>query len=150
VMSTIGSLLFLGSILGVCIIDWHGFTSLRGRIKWWRLTDGQRFRLVCAYLCVFEIMTPIYIVCAWIDWQRARAQAPFQRKLRTAQLEAQLGYTPATDGTCRSCAKPLQVCAEFCAYCRAPIVARPRVCPHCATTAPADAHWCPSWGNALP
>ncbi|HEX6817254.1 MAG TPA: DUF4236 domain-containing protein [Ktedonobacterales bacterium] len=147
---TIGMLLFLASVVAVCAMDWHGFVSLRGRIPWWRLSGAQKFWIVCAYIFVFEIMVPIYLVCAWIDFQRAKAQAPLQLRLRTAEMEAQLGYQPPTEGICRACGKPLQVGAEFCGYCRAPVVEKPKVCPQCATTALPDATWCPHCGAALP
>lgn len=150
VIGNIGMLLFLGSVVAVCAVDWHGFISLRGRIPWWRLGSGQKFWLVCAYIFVFEIMVPIYLVGAWNDWRKAKAQAPMQMRLRTAQMEAQLGYQPPTDGVCRACGKPLQVGAEFCGYCRAPVVDKPKVCPQCATTALPDAMWCPQCGAALP
>lgn len=149
VLGNIGMWLFLASVAGVCIVDWRGFISLRARIPWWRLGAGQKFWIVCAYLFVFEVMVPIYLVGAWIDWHRARVQEPLQRRLRTAQMEAQLGFAPPSEGTCRACGKPLPVGAEFCSYCRAPVVEHPKVCQHCATTAPADAHWCPHCGASL-
>jgi hypothetical protein len=149
-VGTFGMLLFFGSVIAVCAVDWHGFISLRGRIPWWRLTSRQKFWLVCAYIFVFEIMAPIYLVCAWIDWRKAKAQAPAQLKLRTAQMEAQLGYLPPTEGICRACGKPLQVGAEFCGYCRTPVVEKPKICTQCAATALPDAKWCPRCGAALP
>lgn len=144
-----GMLLWLGSMIAVAAIDWHGFVSLRGRIPWWRLTGGQKFWIVCAYVFAFEIMVPIYLVCAWIDFRRKRAADARERPLRIAQMEAELGMTPATEGTCGSCGKPLQAGAQFCAYCRAPVTPRPKVCPSCATLALPDAQWCPKCGAAL-
>jgi hypothetical protein len=147
---TIGMLLWLGSLIPAAVVDWHGFISLRGRIPWWRLSSAQKFWLVCAYIFVFEVMVPIYLVVAIIDYRQQRALAPMQTRLRTAQLESQLGIMPQTDGICRHCGKPLQVGAEFCAYCRTPVVARPRICPACAATVLPDANWCSACGAALP
>ena len=146
----LGVPVWIASMIAVAIMDWHGFISLRGRIPWWRLSDMQRFWIVCAYLFVYDIMVPIYLVCAIIDYRKQRALAPMQTRLRTAQLESQLGIMPQTDGTCRHCGKPLQVGAEFCAYCRTPVVARPRICPACAAPVLPDANWCPACGAALP
>jgi uncharacterized protein DUF4236/double zinc ribbon protein len=146
----LGMLLFLASCVVVAVLDWHGFVSLRGRIPWWRLSGAQKFWLMCAYIFLFEVMLAIYLVGAWIDWRRARALEPMQRRMQTAQLEAELGIAPETDGVCKSCGKPLQVGAQFCAYCRAPVEARPKICPVCAATALPDAMWCSSCGAALP
>lgn len=146
----LGMLLFLASGVVVAVLDWHGFVSLRGRIPWWRLSGAQKFWLICAYIFVFEVMLAIYLVGAWIDWRRARALEPMQRRMQTAQLEAELGIAPETDGVCKSCGKPLQVGAQFCAYCRAPVEARPKICPVCAATALPGAKWCPSCGAPLP
>lgn len=146
----LGMLLFLASCVAVAVLDWHGFVSLRGRIQWWRMSGAQKFWLVCAYIFFFEVMLAIYLVGAWIDWRRAKALEPMQRRMQTAQLEAELGIAPETAGVCKSCGKPLQVGAQFCAYCRAPVEARPKVCPMCAATALPDAQWCPKCGAPLP
>ncbi|HEX6799906.1 MAG TPA: DUF4236 domain-containing protein [Ktedonobacterales bacterium] len=145
-----GILLWFASMIAVAAIDWHGFVSLRGRIPWWRLTGGQKFWLVCAYIFFFEIMVPVYLVGAWIDYRRKRVADAQQRPFHIAQLEAEMGMTPATEGTCASCGKPLQAGAQFCSYCRAPVSPRPKVCPSCATVALPDAQWCPKCGAALP
>lgn len=146
----LGMLLWFASMIAVAAIDWHGFVSLRGRIPWWRLTGGQKFWLVCAYIFFFEIMVPVYLVGAWIDYRRKRVADAQQRPFHIAQLEAEMGMTPATEGTCASCGKPLQAGAQFCSYCRAPVSPRPKVCPSCATVALPDAQWCPKCGAALP
>lgn len=145
----LGMLLWFGSMIAVAVVDWSGFISLRGRIPWWRLSSGAKFWLVCAYIFAFEIMTPIYLVGAWIDFRRARLAAERQRPFQIAQMESELGMTPATEGTCASCGKPLQAGAQFCAYCRTPVAPRPKVCPSCASLALPDAQWCPKCGASL-
>lgn len=149
-LGTLSVLLWFGSVIAVAVIDWHGFVSLRGRIPWWRLTGGQKLWIVCAYVFVFEIMVPIYLVGAWIDFRRKRVADARQRPFHIARLEAELGMTPAIEGTCAACGKPLQAGAQFCSYCRAPVTPRPKVCPSCATVALPDAQWCPKCGTALP
>lgn len=149
-LGTLSMLLWFGSVISVAAIDWHGFVSLRGRIPWWRLTGGQKFWIVCAYVFVFEIMVPIYLVGAWIDYRRQRVADAQQRPFHIAQMEAEMGMTPATEGTCAACGKPLQAGAQFCSYCRAPVAPLPKVCPSCATVALPDAQWCPKCGAALP
>ena len=72
-----------------------------------------------------------------------------QRPFQIAQMESELGMTPATDGSCANCGKPLQAGAQFCAYCRTPVAPRPKVCPSCASLALPDAAWCPKCGASL-
>ncbi|MFI5271744.1 MAG: DUF4236 domain-containing protein [Ktedonobacterales bacterium] len=150
VAGNLGMLLFLASLVAVAVLDWHGFISLRGRIPWWRLSAGQKFWIVCAYVFAFEIMVPIYLVGAWIDLRRERISQAQQRPFKIAQMEANMGLVPPTEGVCRACGKPLQAGAQFCAYCRAPVVAHAKVCPACAATALPGAQWCPACGAALP
>lgn len=145
-----GILLWLASMIAVVAIDWHGFISLRGRIPWWRLSGAAKFWLICAYIFAFEIMAPIYLVGAWIDFWRKRTADAQQRPFHIARMEAEMGMTPATEGTCAACGKPLQAGAQFCSYCRAPVSPHPKVCPSCATVALPDAQWCPKCGAALP
>jgi hypothetical protein len=148
-LGTLGMLLWFGSMIAVAVIDWHGFISLRGRIAWWRLSGTTKFWLVCGYIFGFEILLLIYLVIAWIDFRQARIAARQQRPFHIAQMEAELGITPPTEGTCANCGKPLQAGAQFCSYCRAPVTPRPKVCPACATVAQPDAQWCPKCGAAL-
>jgi RNA polymerase subunit RPABC4/transcription elongation factor Spt4 len=148
-VGSLGMLVWLGSMIAIAVIDWSGFISLRGRIHWWRLSSGAKFWLVCAYIFTFEIMMPIYLVGAWIDFRRARLTEEQQRPFRIAQMESELGLAPATEGTCAACGKPLQVGAEFCGYCRAPVAARPKVCSSCAAVTLPDANWCPKCGASL-
>lgn len=145
----LGMLLWLGSMIAVAALDWSGFISLRGRIPWWRLSSGAKFWLVCAYIFAFEIMTPIYLVGAWIDLRRTRLAEAEQRPFQIAQMESDLGMAPATDGSCANCGKPLQAGAQFCGYCRTPVAPRPKVCSSCATLALPDAKWCPKCGAPL-
>lgn len=149
-LGTLATFLWLGSVIAIAAIDWHGFVSLRGRIPWWRLSGAARFWLVCAYVFVFEIMVAIYLVDAWMDFRRGQFADAQQRAFHIAQMEAELGMTPDTEGTCATCGKPLQAGAQFCSYCRMPVVSRPKVCPACATVALPDAQWCPKCGTALP
>lgn len=146
---SLGMLVWLGSMIAIAVIDWSGFISLRGRIHWWRLSSGAKFWLVCAYIFAFEIMMPIYLVGAWIDYRRTRLAEEQQRPFQIAQMESELGMAPATEGTCASCGKPLQVGAQFCGYCRAPVAPRPQVCSSCATVTLPDAKWCPKCGASL-
>lgn len=149
VAGNLGMLVWLGSMVAIAVVDWSGFISLRGRIPWWRLSPGAKIWLVCAYIFAFEIMAPIYLVGAWIDFRRTRAAEEQQRPFQIAQMESELGMTPATDGSCANCGKPLQAGAQFCAYCRTPIAPRPKVCPSCASLALPDAAWCPKCGASL-
>jgi hypothetical protein len=150
ISGSIGITLFFILLIAVLVIDWRGFTTLNGWIRWRRLSGGKRFWLVCAYIVLFEFMQPIYLVLVIKDYRKAKAREPLERQMRTAHLESELGLLPETEGVCRHCGKPLQVGAQFCAYCRTPVVERPRICPVCATTALPDARWCPNCGAPLP
>lgn len=149
----IGLTLLIVELVGMLVMDWPGVTTLNGRIHWQGLADWQRVVLVSAYLLFPYITLGIYLFPHAIEvvqgYLPANKQAEIERKRQIAQLEAQMGILPATEGTCRKCQKPLQVGAQYCAYCREPVVEHPRICPHCATTTLPDAQWCPSCGKSL-
>lgn len=179
-LPTIAGTMLFAELLLVLVTDWRGFTTLRGRLNWRRLTPAAifvglmgTFLLVGLFpLLVFPLLAfgfpllafgPIsglpvtlmvvslglYILLSVVDHRNARRLAPLDRERRIAELEAQLGIPPATRGSCRDCAKPLQLGAHYCAYCRAPVVPQPRICPSCAATALPDATWCPKCGKSL-
>jgi hypothetical protein len=137
------TVLLLVTLIAILALDWRGFTTLNGRIVWQALSRAAKFWLVCAYLFVFPIMMPVYLVFAFRDNRTAMSLAAASQKREIAELEADLGILPPTEGVCRKCARPLQVGAEFCAYCGEPVVQRPRICPVCATATLPDARFCP-------
>lgn len=158
--STLGALGSLGMVgllavgVTVCILDWRGFTSLNGFIKWGRMRGWQKFIVGYFFLGLSEFLLAVYFVQASLAAWRSRLDAarlrPLETQRKTAQLEASLGILPATEGVCHACGKPLQVGAEYCAYCATPVVAQPKICPVCAATALPDAKWCPKCRAALP
>lgn len=81
----------------------------------------------------------------YAEWRKR----PLRQKLKTAELEAELGMVSPTEGKCATCGKPLQVGASYCQYCGAPTVIRPRICPVCATVAQSDANYCPKCRTPL-
>jgi RNA polymerase subunit RPABC4/transcription elongation factor Spt4 len=96
------------------------------------------------------LTAPVYMAyyAGRVVWQyvlRKNVVSPW----RIAQLEARLGITPPTVGTCRNCGKPLQVGAEFCSYCGATVIEYPRICPKCATVCLPDAQFCPKCRTPL-
>ncbi|HEV7130115.1 MAG TPA: DUF4236 domain-containing protein [Ktedonobacterales bacterium] len=153
-LANIGTFVFLADFVAVAVLDWRGFTTLNGHVRWARLSRSARFWLVVAYVFCFEIMLGIYLAIAGRDWLKARQanrlSEPLGRQRHIAELEAQLGMMPRTEGACRACQKPLQVGADWCAYCGAPVIERPRVCPMCAATALPDARFCPQCRTPLP
>lgn len=60
--ANIGASLFLGVFVSVLVIDWHGFTTLHGWIKWKQALGKKRFWLWCLYLFLFEIVLIIYLI----------------------------------------------------------------------------------------
>jgi hypothetical protein len=147
-----GTLLIIGVQVAVCVLDWHGFITLDGRIVWRWLRGWQRIGLGAAYLCIV-IMPGVYLGFACRDWvaaqREATQRAPLEQQRRISELEAQLGMVPQTEGECRVCHKPLQVGAEYCTYCRAPVREQARVCPACGAAALPDGQFCPKCGTAL-
>jgi hypothetical protein len=152
-VANIGFLLFIGQAIFVMIYDWYGAVTLRGwtRSRIWQESLVGDFKILYVVLYVFfpEIMLPIYLIRIASGRRQAEAERELARKRQIAGLEAQLGIMPPTNGTCRSCHKPVQVGAEFCQYCGLPVVEHPKVCPACATTALPDAKWCPHCGASL-
>ncbi|HLY30692.1 MAG TPA: zinc ribbon domain-containing protein [Ktedonobacterales bacterium] len=150
-------LLMMGAAYAL-IRDWAGFTSLRGWLNWSHSHGSTLpWPLVAVILWLFFpyafLVYLARVIMQTVQSSRQRQlRAPLERQKRIAELEAQLGILPATEGACRVCQKPLQVGAAFCHSCGSPVaefVACPQVCPNCATTTFADAHWCPKCGESL-
>lgn len=150
VVASIGIAVLIAVTVVVAVCDWRGLASLNGAIKWSKLKTWQIWLLGYFYLCVSPFATPVYLVQAFNTYRQAKQAEPLQQRLHVARLEADLGIMPATEGTCPSCGKPMQVGAEFCVYCGKTLVAKPKVCPACGTTAFPDARWCPTCRTQLP
>ncbi len=147
-LSNLAASVFLVETLALVVLDWRGFTTLNGRIRWGRLGPSKRLGLVVLYVFLWAILAPVYVGIALAD-RRGGRRAALADRLRIAELEAELGVLPPTDGTCPKCARPLQFGASYCAYCGTPVRERPRVCPRCAATTLPDARWCPYCGAPL-
>ena len=120
------------------VSDWRGVITLRGAVKTQRWKKGKlvstKHWYVLLYLFFPYIMLPIYLTRTARDQRQAEQRRPFELKRHVAELDAQMGFLPPAEGTCRVCHKPLQVGAEFCSYCGESVIERPKVCPSCATT----------------
>ncbi|HLZ23515.1 MAG TPA: DUF4236 domain-containing protein [Ktedonobacterales bacterium] len=149
-LGTAGTLIWLGVLVAICILDWRGATSLNGFLKWRSMRTWQQLVVGFLLFCLSFLLVPVYLIQAFNTYRHAKQMEPALRQQRVAQLEADLGIMPATEGVCRACGKPLQVGAEFCAYCATPVVAKPRICPVCATTTLPDAAFCPNCRAPLP
>jgi Double zinc ribbon len=145
----IGVLLFFLCAGVLLAVDWRGFLTLNGVIKWSRMKWWQAGLLGWLFFGLIELSIAIYVVQQVSTYPATRRQARLQQRLRTAQLEADVGILPPTDGTCESCGKPAQIGADFCAYCGRPLRPRPRICSACATVAAPDAAFCPRCGTRL-
>jgi hypothetical protein len=149
---SVGLLMFLAVVICVLVADWRGFLTLRGRLNWEQMAWWKRVVMALVLLglwVLFGSMPGLYLGFALKDTFAAKRQQAPARLLRTAQLEAELGMQPPTDGTCPSCGKPAQVGAHFCQYCSAPLATRPRICQRCAALAQPDATYCPNCGASL-
>jgi hypothetical protein len=148
-LGSIAVLGFIAVVVSLLIMDWHGFTTLNGWIKWRRMKTWQK--LVVGYLFIgfsFLLVIP-YLIQAYSTYTHDKAQEPARLRRKIAEQEIQVGIIPKTDGACRICHKPLQVDAEFCMYCGAVVKEHPKICPNCATVALADAKWCPKCRTPL-
>lgn len=143
VLGSVGIFLCICVVVAICILYWRGATTLNGFIKWRAMKGWQQFVVGYFLLGLSPFLVPVYLIQAVNTYRHAKQLEPEQRRKQVAQLEADLGIMPATEGTCRACGQPLQVGADFCAYCGASIVAKPLICPVCAATALPDAHFCP-------
>lgn len=142
-------LLYIGVVASILAVDWRHFLTLHGHINWATLSWPGRIgiALVFALFTLFFFSLPVlYLAFAVKDTIDQRRQSAPAVKLKTAELEASLGYLPGTAGECPNCRKPLQEGAEFCAYCGTALATRPRICGRCATIAPPDAVFCPKCG----
>jgi RNA polymerase subunit RPABC4/transcription elongation factor Spt4 len=153
-LSEVGLLILIAEIICVMVYDWRGVVTLRGALKTQRLRKGKLVSTihwyVLLYLCFPYVMLPIYLTRTVRDQRLAAQRKPLELKRHIAEVEAQLGFLPPAEGTCRACHKQLQIGAEFCPYCGETVIARPKVCPSCATTTFPDAKWCPKCRTALP
>jgi len=147
-----GSIAIVGliSIVTVLLImDWHGFTTLNGWIKWKRMKTWQK--IVVGYffigLSIFLVMP--YLIQAYSAYTSHKSQEPQRLRRKIAEQEAQLGIMPQTQGACRVCNKPLQANAELCMYCGAVVTESPKICPNCSTVTLPDAKWCPKCRTPL-
>ncbi len=150
----IGVFLFIIQAIFVLIYDWRGAVTLRGwtKSRAWQESQLGNFTLLYVLLYLFfpEIMLPVYLVRIALGRRQAEEQRNRARKQHIAVMEAELGILPPTNGTCRTCYKPLQAGAEFCQYCGEPVIEHAKVCSACAATALPDAKWCPRCRALLP
>ncbi|MGH2504111.1 MAG: zinc-ribbon domain-containing protein [Ktedonobacterales bacterium] len=147
-----GILIYLGVVASILAVDWRHFLTLHGHINWTTLSWPGRIgiALVFALFMLFFLSLPsLYLAFAVKDTIDQRRNSAPAVKLKTAELEASLGYVPAMAGECPTCHKPLQEGAEFCAYCGTALATKPRICGRCATIAPPDAAFCPKCGASF-
>lgn len=149
VLSTIGSLLLFALIIPVLIIDWRGAVTLNGVIKWRSMRVWLRIVAGFFALGLSPFLLVVYLSQAFQTYRYFKQQEPLKRRSKIAELEAQMGFMPHAEGTCRNCQKPLQIGAEYCAYCGVSVIEQPRICPNCATTTFPDAKWCPKCQHPL-
>ena len=148
-LAIIGFMIYLLVIATITVVDWHGFLTMNGLVKWKLMTERQRFIAGCFFIALNVFVLGGYLAQAYLTYRRYRQLEPLRRRRKIAELEAELGMIPRTDGTCYKCHRPLQLDAEFCAYCGETVMQRPRICPECYTTTLPDARWCPACGAQL-
>lgn len=148
-LTLMGFTIYLLVITTITIVDWRGFLSMNGFLKWKRMTGRQRLLVGCLFVTLNVFVLGLYFVQAYLTYRHYRQLEPLRRRRKIAEQEAELGMIPRTDGKCHKCHQPLQLSAEFCAYCGVRVTERPRICPECYATTLPDARWCPGCGAQL-
>lgn len=145
----IGLIGLLAVVVILLIIDWRGFTTINGWIKWSRMKTWQK--LVLGYFFIgFSPYIPVpYLIQAYKAYFDDKRQEPLHLQQKIAEQEVQLGIMPLTNGSCRVCNQPLQQGAEYCVYCGATVTEHPRICPNCAAVTFPNAKWCPKCRTQL-
>src|SRR5947208_580968 len=148
-LAIIGWVIYLLVIATITAVDWRGFLTMNGFLKWKPLTGKQRLIVGCLFIALNIFFLAVYLLQAYSTYRRYRQLEPLRRRRNIAEQEAELGMIPRTDGKCQKCYWPLQLGAEFCAYCGERVMERPRICPECYATTLPDARWCPLCGAQL-
>ena len=148
-LAFMGFAIYLLVITTITALDWHGFLTLNGSLKWKSMAGWQKLVVGCLFVVLNVFVLGFYLAQAYLTYRRYRQLEPLRRRRKIAELEAELGMIPRTEGKCHKCHQPLQVGAEFCAYCGEPVTQRPRICPECYTATLPDARWCPACGAQL-
>ncbi len=146
---SIGVILLFCVIVPILALDWHGFTTLHGSIKWRRMKAWQKGVVGYFFIGFAMFLLGIYFVQAFQRYRQEIALGPLKQRRRVAEMEAELGIMPPTEGVCRDCHKPMQVGAQFCAYCGVTAFEMPKVCPSCAAVTLPDAKFCPKCRTPL-
>lgn len=66
-ISRAGASLFMGVLIGIFIMDWKGFVSLEGLIKWRQMEDKKRIGMGCLFFFFFPIFFFIYLIRAGLN-----------------------------------------------------------------------------------
>ncbi|HEU5375669.1 MAG TPA: zinc ribbon domain-containing protein [Ktedonobacteraceae bacterium] len=145
-LAVLGLIGVVGSFL---IMDWRGFTSLNGVIRWKSLSPKFRVILGFFYAGFSIFLAAPYLVQAWLALSEDKKLEGERLRHKIAEQEIALGIKPAMEGICRSCKHPLQVEAQYCLHCGTKVAEALKACPKCATVTIEDAQWCPSCGSAF-
>jgi hypothetical protein len=141
--------IYLLVIATILLMDWHGFLTMNGSIKWGSMTNTWMIFLGCVFVVCNIFFLGYYLVRAYQKYLNYKRLEPLRWKRRQAEAEAGEGIMLPTEGTCRTCHRPLLMGAEYCTYCRESVKERPRICPECYTRALPDSIWCPSCGSQI-
>jgi hypothetical protein len=137
-------ILYLLVIATILVIDWHGFLTMNGGIKWRSMSDSRIIFVGCIFVLCNVFFLGYYLVRAYQKYRNYKRLKPLRVKRQEAELEAKLGFIPPTDGECRKCHQLIQVGSEFCSFCGESVIERPLICPQCFATALPGSKWCPS------
>jgi len=144
-----GFTIYLLVIAVITVVDWRGFFTMNGLLKWKPMTGKKRLLAGCLFVVLNVFVLGFYLAQAYLAYRSYKQLEPSRRRRKIAEQEADLGMIPRTEGNCQKCHQPLQLGAEFCVYCGETVTLRPRICPECSATALPDARWCPECGSQL-
>jgi ribosomal protein L40E len=139
--------LYLLVIAFILVVDWRGFLTMNGAIKWAAMTDRRMVVVGCVFFVGNVFFLGFYLVRAYQKYRNDKQLEPLRQKRKNSRLEFELGMIPPTEGVCHNCQAPLQVGAEFCWNCGKSVMERPRICPICFATTQPEAEYCPKCGT---
>jgi hypothetical protein len=65
--------------LALFAIDWSGYTSLMGLVRWQRLSTGNKFAVGCLFFFLWAVMPVVYLFRAIQQHYQATRQSPAQQ-----------------------------------------------------------------------
>src|SRR6266487_2031843 len=73
-LGNVGISLLWGTLVSVLIMDWRGFFTINGWIRWRQIKGAKRILLGLLFLCTFPLLMGVYLVRALLMYRRSSQQ----------------------------------------------------------------------------